>query len=60
MFDLTQIRVAGGKFVCNILPHKNLGRSRQHLMMEATRTRRRFSFPERRQLLQLKLHLRLI
>jgi hypothetical protein len=35
MFDLTQIRVAEGKFVCNILPHKNLGRSQQHLMMEA-------------------------
>jgi hypothetical protein len=35
MFDLAQIRIAEGKFVCNILPHKDLSRSQQHLMTEA-------------------------
>jgi hypothetical protein len=35
MFDLAPIRTAEGKFVCNILPHKNLSRSQQHLMTEA-------------------------
>src|SRR4029450_8995476 len=34
---LTQIRVAEGKFVCNILLHKNSGRPQQHLMTEAPR-----------------------
>jgi hypothetical protein len=35
MPDLAQIRIAEGKFVCNILPHKKLSRSQQHLMTEA-------------------------
>jgi hypothetical protein len=36
MFDLVPI-TAEGKFVCNILPHKDLSRSQQHLMPKAPR-----------------------
>jgi hypothetical protein len=35
MFDSAPIRTAEGKFVCDILPHKNLSGSQQHLMREA-------------------------
>jgi hypothetical protein len=34
MFDLLQLELLK-KFVCKILPHKNLSRSQQHLMTEA-------------------------
>jgi hypothetical protein len=36
MFDLPPIRTAEGKFVCNILTHKNLSRAQQHLVAEAS------------------------
>jgi hypothetical protein len=47
-----QIKEAEGKFVCNILPHKNLGRSQQHLsqqhLMEALASRQFEQLPHRR------------
>jgi hypothetical protein len=35
MSDLPQIRIAEDRLICNILPHKKLSRSQQHLMTEA-------------------------
>jgi hypothetical protein len=35
MPNLAQIRIAEVKFACNILPHKTLSPSQQHLMTEA-------------------------
>ena len=37
-----ELETAEGKFVCNILPHKNLSRSQHHLMTEAPRKHGRF------------------
>jgi hypothetical protein len=52
MSDLAQIRTAEVKFVCNILPHKALSPSHQHLMTEAPPTKKRLRSEAQREALK--------